>query len=159
VISVEGGVFMRVGVISLMLGGFIISAASPGRAARTEEEGDQQMLEATWKVVEAELAGNKLPEEVTKKWRLTLRGDRYFLTGTESDDEGTTKLMPDEKPRAMDITGTKGPNKGKTFLTIYELKDDHLKVCYDLAGKKRPTEFATKAGTMLFLVTYQKEKK
>ena len=117
------------------------------------------MLEGTWQVVEAELAGKKLPEEATKKLRLTLRGDRYFLTGAESDDEGTTKLMPNEKPKAIDITGTKGPNKGKTFLAIYEIENDRLKVCYDLAGKKRPTEFATKAGSNSFLVTYQKLKK
>ena len=35
----------------------------------------------------------------------------------------------------MDITGTNGPNKGKTFLVIYELKGDELRVCYDLSGE------------------------
>jgi hypothetical protein len=31
-------------------------------------------------------------------------------------------------------------------------------VCYDLAGKNRPTEFQTKAGTQLFLATYKRQK-
>lgn len=58
----------------------------------------------------------------------------------------------------MDIKGVKGPNKGKTFLAIFERKGETLKVCYDLEGKQRPSEFATKEGTLLFLVTYKQEK-
>jgi uncharacterized protein (TIGR03067 family) len=58
----------------------------------------------------------------------------------------------------MDITGNEGPNKGKTFLAIYELKGDTLRICYDLSGQARPTEFKTKKDTRLFLVTYQREK-
>jgi uncharacterized protein (TIGR03067 family) len=58
----------------------------------------------------------------------------------------------------MDIVGTKGPNKGKTILAVYEIKDDTLRVCYDLSGKARPKEFKTKADTQLFLVEYKREK-
>ena len=58
----------------------------------------------------------------------------------------------------MEIKGTDGPNKGKTIPAIYELKDDTMRVCYDLNEKKRPTEFKTKAGTNLYLVTYKREK-
>jgi uncharacterized protein (TIGR03067 family) len=54
--------------------------------------------------------------------------------------------------------GKKGPNEGKTFLAIYELKGDELRVCYDLGGKDRPTEFVSKPETPLFLVTYRREK-
>jgi len=35
---------------------------------------------------------------------------------------------------------------------------DTLRVCYDLSGKSRPTEFKTKEVTQLFLVTYKREK-
>jgi uncharacterized protein (TIGR03067 family) len=56
----------------------------------------------------------------------------------------------------MDILGTEGPNKGKTFLAIYELTGDSLKICYDLEGKTRPTEFRTNPGTQLFLVLYKR---
>jgi uncharacterized protein (TIGR03067 family) len=72
-------------------------------------------------------------------------------------DKGTFKLDPSAKPKAIDITGTEGPNKGKTIPAIYELTDDTLTVCYNLGGKDRPTEFKTKAGTQLFLVTYKRE--
>ena len=73
-------------------------------------------------------------------------------------DKGTVKLDPAAKCKTMDITGTDGPNKGKTFLTIYELNGDTLKVCYDLSAKSRPTEFESKPKTQLFLVTYKREK-
>ena len=39
------------------------------------------------------------------------------------------------------------------------LQDDTLRVCYDLSGKKLPTEFKTKADTKLYLVTYKRKKK
>jgi len=54
----------------------------------------------------------------------------------------------------MAITGTEGPNSGRTFPAIYELEGDTLRICYDLSGVKRPTEFKSIAGTRLYLVTY-----
>ena len=41
---------------------------------------------------------------------------------------------------------------------IYELNGDTLRICYDLSGSKRPTEFKTAAGTKLYLVTYNRKK-
>jgi uncharacterized protein (TIGR03067 family) len=58
----------------------------------------------------------------------------------------------------LDITGTEGPNKGKTILGIYEKTGDTLRVCYDLGGKARPVEFKTEKGTLHFLVTYERQK-
>jgi uncharacterized protein (TIGR03067 family) len=51
------------------------------------------------------------------------------------------------------ITGTERPNQGRTFPALYELKGDTLRICYDLTGAKRPTEFRSVAGTNLYLVT------
>jgi uncharacterized protein (TIGR03067 family) len=87
-----------------------------------------------------------------------VKGDKYTVTVGAEVDQGTCKLNPSAKPKALDITGTDGPNKGKTILAIYERNGDTLRVCYDLSGKNRPTEFKTQAGTQLFLVTYQREK-
>ena len=58
----------------------------------------------------------------------------------------------------MTVTGTNGPNQGKTFPCIYELKGDTLRICYDLSGAKRPTEFKSVADTKLYLVTYSRKK-
>lgn len=114
-------------------------------------------LTGTWKPVEVELAGTKFPEAVFANWRLELGKGTYVLKGAESPDRGTVKVDATQKPMTMDVTGTDGPNKGKTFPCIYELSGDTLKICYDLSGKKRPEEFKTEKGTKLYLVTYKRE--
>ena len=115
-------------------------------------------MDGTWKPVSAELAGKPWPQQVLDSMKLILKDDNYTVQVGDNKDEGTVKRDPSKSPKAMDITGTNGPNKGKTFLVIYELKGEELRVCYDLSGKSRPTEFATKPNTHLFLVTYRRTK-
>ena len=115
-------------------------------------------MDGTWKPVSAELAGKPWPQQVLDSMKLILKDDNYTVQVGDNKDEGTVKQDPSKSPKAMDITGTNGPNKGKTFLVIYELKGEELRVCYDLSGKSRPTEFATKPNTHLFLVTYRRTK-
>ena len=67
------------------------------------------------------------------------------LLGATTLVQGDDKALKGE-PKAMDITGTEGPNVGRTILAIYERNGDVLRVCYDLAGKTRPTEFETEDG-------------
>jgi uncharacterized protein (TIGR03067 family) len=119
---------------------------------------DGKMFQGTWLPVTAELGGKEFPEEVRKTIKLVLTPNTYVATVGKESDEGTCKWDPAKKPKEVDITGVKGPNKGKTFLAIYELTGDTLRVCYDLSGKARPTEFKTTQGTSLYLVTYRREK-
>jgi uncharacterized protein (TIGR03067 family) len=130
-----------------------LSAAAPGGDAK-----DGDALQGTWLPATAELAGKPFPDEVRKSIKLVVKDDKYTVTVGKEVDQGTVKLKPSAKPKEMDITGTDGPNKGKTILAIYEQDGDTLRICYDLSGKSRPTEFKTKEGTQLFLVTYKREK-
>jgi uncharacterized protein (TIGR03067 family) len=125
-------------------------------AARGDDKDDT--LDGTWLPSSAELAGKPFPDDVRKTIKLVIKGDKYTVTVGKQVDQGTVQRMPSETPKAMDITGTEGPNKGKTMLAIYERKGDTLRICYDLSGKKRPTEFKTEPGTALFLVGYKREK-
>lgn len=126
-------------------------------------------VEGNWVPKSAELGGKPMPDAVLKTIRLNLVADenspvkgRYFVLVGDSPDNGTYKLDLESKPLGMTIVGTDGPNRGKTFPAIYELgKDDGgktLRICYDLSGAKRPTEFKTTAGTKLYLVTYGRKK-
>jgi uncharacterized protein (TIGR03067 family) len=83
---------------------------------------------------------------------------QYVALVSGNPDKGTYTLDEAARPKGMTITGTEGPNKGKTFPAIYELQGDTLRLCYDLSGTKRPTEFKSSAGTELFLVTYTRAK-
>ena len=115
-------------------------------------------IDGTWLPTEAELGGKKLPDEVRKTIKLVIGDGKYTVTVGEKPDRGTITLDPSKKPKALDITGTEGPNKGKTILAIYERTGDTLRICYDLGGKARPGKFETKEGTQLFLVTYERAK-
>jgi uncharacterized protein (TIGR03067 family) len=137
---------------------FIALAMVAFLATYSQGGGDKESIQGAWLPSAAELGGGKFPDEVRKMMKLVVKDDKYTVTVGEKLDKGTLKLDPSAKPKAMDITGTEGPNKGKTILAIYERSGDTLRICYDLAGKNRPTEFKTKEGTKLFLVTYQREK-
>jgi uncharacterized protein (TIGR03067 family) len=119
---------------------------------------DAKSMDGTWLPSAAELGGEKFPDEVRKTIKLVPGDGKYTVTVGAEPDKGTIKLDPSKKPKSLDIMGTEGPNKGKTILAIYEKTVDTLKICYDLSGKARPTEFKTTKGTQLFLVTYNREK-
>jgi uncharacterized protein (TIGR03067 family) len=129
-----------------------------GPVAHGGAESDAREMDGTWKPVSAELAGEQWAQRVLDSMKLVLKDEKYTVHVGDQNDEGTVTRDPSKSPKTMDIKGTKGPNNGKTFLVIYELKGDDLRVCYDLSGKSRPTEFATKPDTLLFLVTYRRAK-
>jgi uncharacterized protein (TIGR03067 family) len=126
--------------------------------ARADEKDELKKMQGTWVPTAAEFGGQQWPEQQRKTIKLVIEDDRYTVTVAGQTDKGTVKLDLKAKPPAMDITGTDGPNKGKTFPAIYELSGDTLKVCYALEGKDRPAKFESKPGTAIFLVTYQRAK-
>jgi uncharacterized protein (TIGR03067 family) len=129
-------------------------------AARAAD--DLQAMSGTWKPAKAELAGQPLPPPVLMAIALKMDGANYeVIVVTEkgpSPDKGTVTIDPVAKPKGMTVTGVTGPNAGKTFPAIYELTGDTLRICYDLSGANRPTEFKTAPGTKLYLVDYQRAK-
>lgn len=121
-------------------------------AAGQKLDREKKMIEGDWIVVSGELGGRKMPDEGFKDAKLIMADGHY----TFQNDHGDYKLIADENPKAMDIHGVEGPNKGKTLLAIYEVNGDTLKICYDLSGKSRPHEFTTVAGTPQFLAIYKR---
>jgi uncharacterized protein (TIGR03067 family) len=123
---------------------------------------DAKAVQGTWLPTKAELGGQPMAEAVLKMIRLELNDGKYVAYVGDEPDKGTYTIDQASKPKGMTITGTEGPNQGKTFPAIYELgKDengDTLRICYDLSGAKRPTEFKSTAGTKLYLVTYSRKK-
>ncbi|HEV3444544.1 MAG TPA: TIGR03067 domain-containing protein [Gemmataceae bacterium] len=137
--------------LALVLG---LSLSSPAWSGDAKDD----TIDGAWLPSSAELGGKQFPDEVRKTIKLVIKDDKYTVTVGTAVDQGTVKLDPSAKPKALDITGTEGPNKGKKIPAIFERNGDTLRVCYDLSGKSRPTEFKSEAGTQLFLVTYKREK-
>ncbi|HWA25167.1 MAG TPA: TIGR03067 domain-containing protein [Lacunisphaera sp.] len=129
-------------------------------AARADD--DLALMRGSWKPTAIELAGRPMPPAVLATISMKIEGANYdVVVQTEkgpSPDQGTLTLDPTTTPKGMTVTGVAGPNRGKVFPAIYELKDDTLRICYDLSGKERPTEFKTTTGTKLYLVVYERLK-
>jgi uncharacterized protein (TIGR03067 family) len=121
--------------------------------------GDDELLQGTWKTVEATLGGQPLPPAALQGITLKISGNAYEVTvaGEPETDRGTMQLHSGSNPKTMTIIGLDGPNRGKTFPSIYEIKGDMLRVCYDLSGTKFPIEFKSVKGTQLYLATYERK--
>ena len=129
--------------------------AQDKQAATTTQEG-------VWKPIAAVLGGVRLPEPALKAITLKITGTNYEVTveGEKEPDKGTCTLDTTTTPKRMTIKSTDGPNRGKTFLAIYEMKDAvSMRVCYDLSGTDFPKEFKAPKGTHLYLVGYRRQKK
>lgn len=146
-------------VLVAVLASLITTTVSGAAADRATPPATQlSELEGTWLPSAAEVAGKPFPDEVRKSISLVVSGDQYTVTVGAGVDKGTLKFDPSTTPKSLDIIGTDGPNKGKTFLCIYERTGDTVKICYDLTGAARPKEFKTAEGSLLFLVTYELKK-
>lgn len=110
-----------------------------------EIEKERQRLEGTWS---GTLAGVLPSGEDTHKIRTVIKGDRITVTPVE-EGKGNPgamacrfTLVPDKRPRGIDLKWA--PEKGVllTLPGICELEGDTLKVCFSFDPKDRPTKFA-----------------
>lgn len=138
----------------ILLSSLSLSCTSQAHEARD----DAKAIDGTWQVSTAELGGERFPDEVSRTIKLVVGDGKYTVTVGAQPDKGTVKLDPSTQPKSLDVQGTEGPNKGKTFLAIYEQSGDTLRICYDLSGKARPADFKSTKGTQQFLVSYRREK-
>jgi uncharacterized protein (TIGR03067 family) len=139
----------RIAAVALPLS-LMLAAAS----AHAKDNG----IQGTWLPEAAELGGKPFPDEIRKSITLVVKDDTYTVTVGPAVDKGTLTFDPSAKPKHMDVVGTEGPNKGKTYPAIYERNGDTLRICYDLSGKGYPADFKTMEGTQLYLVTYKQQK-
>jgi uncharacterized protein (TIGR03067 family) len=117
---------------------------------------DAAAIEGTWIPTTMELSGQAFPADDSGAIVLTIEDGRYLVSVDGQLDKGDLRLEPSARPKAMEIIGTEGPNQGRTFFAIYELTGDTLRICYDLGGEARPSEFQTRPNTQLFLVRYRR---
>ena len=149
--------------MNIMINCLVALAITAATAIGAEKNaaGDDKALNGIWSPTEAVLGGVPLPLPALKKITLRIDGAKYEVKveGETEPDQGTSTLNTNTSPKTMTIASTNGPNRGKTFPAIYELQDDTLRVCYDLSGKKHPTDFKSVKGTQLYLVTYKRKEK
>ncbi len=121
-------------VVGLLIGGVGI----------TQETTKADSFDGNWKLVKGEADGKAMTEAEIKGGKISFKGDKYKLNLGEMEAvEGTQKLDPTKTPKTIDIVNSNGPDKGKTFLGIYNVKGDQMRVTFAQPGKPRPTKFKT----------------
>jgi uncharacterized protein (TIGR03067 family) len=117
-----------------------------------------KQLEGAWQATSLEQDGEKATEAVVKQMKLVVEGQKAtFFAGDTVLLQGTIKLDPATKPKALDVASRAGRLKDQTVEGIYEFDGDAVKICLGSPGGVRPTEF--KSGKDQPLVTYQRVKR
>lgn len=93
--------------------------------------------------------GTVVTEEEAKKLNHTMVivGNVHTVKAFGKTFKGTHTLDETKTPKTVDFVHTEGPLKGKTFLGIYELKGDDLRICLARPGEPRPTDLSHKKGS------------
>lgn len=147
---------MRIHALLVLSVGLLLAADPKDDDAKK----DLERFQGKWTLISAQRDGKKTPDEEAKKITLTIQGSKFVLyKDGEVVSEGTFTLDPIKKPKQIDETATTGPSKAKTFLAIYEIDQEHHKICFAAPGKERPTEFSSEPGSGHLLQVWKREKK
>ena len=135
----------------------VLAVASVGLCADPNPPKPDKALNGWWRPHSAVMAGKELPREELNQRYLNLSNGQYMLNQGDQVDEGTYKIGESDNPKTITFVVTKGDNKGKTTLGIYELNERSLRICLDTGGgKTRPTKFESKPDTQSFLGSYHR---
>jgi uncharacterized protein (TIGR03067 family) len=149
---------MRWYTLMALAAGFLVAADDPKDATLKKE---LETFQGTWVLESSDRDGKKAPQE-GGKIRLVISGTNFSLRQESSaviGHKGSYTLDPSKKPKTTAVTVSEGPDKGSTFLGIYELSGDDYRVCFAPPGKERPKGFASKAGSGHILQVWKREKK
>jgi RNA polymerase sigma factor (sigma-70 family) len=124
------------------------ASAAPGPRP-SAMKGDLGRLQGVWAVVSMEGDGKRgKPEKVL----FMVDGNRVCWQARDGELQGGLYLDATSRPKAYDIA-----TSTRTFLGIYALNGDTLRLCYDMALEpKRPTVFATEPGSQRVLVVLRR---
>jgi uncharacterized protein (TIGR03067 family) len=140
----------------MLLQPLIILLATLGPAAPD----DADLFKGAWNLTVLDTPDQKASPDDLKGIQVVFDGDTYRQTRGEVLEDGTFKIYPDKKPRAIDFVIKSGQDKGKEQLGIYQFDGDTLKICVSKAGSKtRPTDFALDSGTDRLLMVLKRAKK
>jgi uncharacterized protein (TIGR03067 family) len=126
---------------------------------------DRDKLQGTWSTVTLVNDGNTVVDEKTPPkpgpaTKLVYDANKWLIkVGDKTVASGIFKIDSTKKPKEIDILDDSGVKNDKTKLGIFEVDGDTYKFCLAPAGKPRPSEFTSKAGSGHSLGLSKREKK
>jgi uncharacterized protein (TIGR03067 family) len=143
---------------------FLILATVSLVAADDPSKGDLDKLSGTWLTVSLvndgkTLVDEKDPPKAGPTAKLVYEGNKWLIkVGDKTVASGVFNIDATKEPKEIDILDGSGVKNEKTKLGIYELDGDTYRFCLASAGKPRPTEFISKAGSNHSLGVSKREK-
>ena len=122
---------MRSAIISCLALGVLTAAATAD---------DANKMQGSWTIVSSLDDGQDVKNEIGGRVRIS--DTEIILDFTEKKDSLSYKLDPSKSPKWIDLIGKK-----VTYLGIYELDGDTLKICFSESGKERSTKFESLKNT------------
>jgi uncharacterized protein (TIGR03067 family) len=123
---------------------------------------DQRKLQGTWKARSIEFHGRQELGDAVKSIQMAIADNTMKVQGNAPDLDKyanvTFKLDPSAAPPAIDITIANGEEKGTVIKGIYEVEDDSWRLCVNLLGNGRPTEFKSAADSQNVLAVFQRQR-
>jgi uncharacterized protein (TIGR03067 family) len=145
----------------ILIAGLLIAAGRSEKDDATTD--DLAKLSGTWLTVSLVNDGKTLVDEKAQPAPATKlvygRNTWMVKVGNKTVATGKFKIDPAKSPKEIDIFDESGVKNEKTKLGIYEIDGDSYKYCLAPAGKPRPTEFASKAGSGHSLGLSKREKR
>lgn len=149
--------------------GLVVLTAGILVAAHASEQdnpskSDLDKLRGTWLTVSLVNDGKTVVDEKTAPkpgpaTKLVYDGSTWIIkVGEKTVASGKLKIDATKTPKEIDIMDESGLKNEKTKLGIYAIDGDSYKFCLAPAGKPRPSEFASKAGSGHSLGVSKREK-
>lgn len=107
-----------------------------------------QQLQGTWNIISLEVDGDSLP---AGDGRIVILKDSFESLGMGPVYKGKLSLDTAQKPWAIDMKFTAGPEQGNVNRGIFEFKGDSWRLCLQMTGGDRPAKFSTRGGGGLAL--------
>jgi uncharacterized protein (TIGR03067 family) len=122
---------------------------------KADEGKIKEKLLGTWKFVEGERGGEAPPEDFARSFKLEFKKEGKF-TVTLPNTELEGDFVIDVKPKLWEIEFKLQEGDRKA---IFKLDGEKLKLCVSEPGGERPTEFASKEGSLNMYFVMEREKK
>lgn len=144
---------MRFLLVPALLASFAVTIKADDAAK------DLEKIQGSWTATEVLYNGK---DHAKLKLRFIIKKDQITVEGTADvkKEYGKIgfKIDPSTMPHCFDITVSAGTQEGAKMEGIYEVKDDELKICLQVFGMDRPTEFKAPEGASTALLVLKREK-
>ena len=84
-------------------GVFCLFMVVPGSAAPDDAAKDKDKLKGSWSVVSVERNGDRLPDEVTREWKITFQADKLIAKVSDGIGYATANIERDQITRVRGL--------------------------------------------------------